>query len=377
MKIGINGLWMDSDPSGGAVTYLANLIENLGNIDKENSYTIYYAHSRALKNGYKLSPHFQARVLWPSSHWIEIPISLPLELIRRPIDLLHVPVLAPPVCPCPFVQTIYDLDWELYPEVFPKLKKYRLSKLVPLTAKKAIKIITISEFVKKCVVDFYGIPEEKITVAYPGINSQYRRIEDHKTIKKIRNKYNISGKFILYVGKLQARKNTPRLLKAFHILKREKRLPHKLVLVGRKTFLSSEIFTTIKELDLQDDVIITGIVPLEELPIFYSAAELFTFPTLSEGFGIPPLEAMACGTPVVASNAASLPEVVGEAGIMINPYKVEELAQAMYDVLTNDHLKKELISRGLKQVKAFSYKKMAEQVLNVYNEAFQIIKAGE
>jgi glycosyltransferase involved in cell wall biosynthesis len=363
---------MDKDPNGGCAAYLRHLIENLGYLDTENSYTIYYAHPRALNNRNYLSPQFKTRVLWPSSSWIEIPISLPVQLLFKPVDVLHAPVLGPPICPCPIVQTIHDVDWERHPNLFPRTIRLRLSKLVRLTAKKAKKIITVSEFVKKCIMDIYNIAEEKIVVTHHGIDPQYKPIEDPKAIENVRLKYNIDCRFILYVGKLQARKNIPRLLKAFYILKRERHLPYKLVLVGRKTWLSSDIISTLNELRLQDEVIFTGEVPLKELLLFYNAADLFVFPSLCEGFGIPPLEAMACGTPVVASNETAIPEVVGDAGILVNPYNVEELAQAMSDVLTSENLKKDLISRGLKRITAFSYKKMAEKVIEVYTEVFNM-----
>lgn len=367
MKIGIHALWADSDSLGGLATYLATLVANLGHVDRSNSYVVYYADSRTARNDY-VPPHFRTRVLWPPSSWIGIPISLPLELLSRPVDLLHVIAVAPPVCPVPFVQTIHDVDYELNPGFYPWSIRVRLSRLVPSTSRRARKILTTSEFSKKCITKFYGIPEEKIVVTYHGVHPKYRRVEDPDALRRLRSDYSIPDRFILYVGKIQARKNISRLLRAFHILKREWLFPHTLVLVGRRTWSSSEIMETLKELNLAEDVLFLGEKPIEELLLFYTAAELFVFPSLSEGFGIPPLEAMACGTPVVASNATSIPEVVGDAALLVNPFDVKELAQGMRDALTQDQLRSELISRGLKRVTMFSNRQLAEKTLEVYNE---------
>lgn len=369
MKIGIHSLWMDSDPHGGVATYLKTLLVNLGQIDKENDYRIYYTGPGSLSDREYLPARFHTQLLWPSSLWIEIPISLPLELLRRPVDLLHVLVVAPPVCPIPFVQTLNDVTFETHPEVYPKSIRWRLSRLVRMSARRARRILTVSDYSKKCIMEAYGVPEERIVVTYHGVNPRYRPVEDPEARERVRTRYSIPEKFILYVGKLQARKNIARLLRAFHILKRERQLPHKLVLVGKQTWMSSDMTTTVEELDLHDEVVLIGEVPLEDLVLFYNAAELFVFPSLCEGFGIPPLEAMACGTPVVASNATSLPEVVGDAGILVDPYDFTAMSQAMYDVLTSEDLRKELASRGLKRVSAFSSERMAEQVLEVYREA--------
>ena len=187
-------------------------------------------------------------------------------------------------------------------------------------------------------------------------------------MSEVRRRYAIGGPFILYVGKLQARKNLVRLVRAYNILRRDFGLAHKLVLIGKRTYLSDDIFAAVVELGLQQDVMVLGEVPLADLPLLHSASELFVFPSLSEGFGLPPLEAMACGSPVVTSNATSLPEVVGDAGIMVNPEDEGALAKAMRDVLTNSELRHSLIRRGLQRVQLFSNRRMAEGTLAVYEE---------
>jgi glycosyltransferase involved in cell wall biosynthesis len=371
MRIGIHALWSDRDPLGGLATYLATLIENLGRVDAENDYTVYYTHSSAIRSSDYLPSRFQKRILWPASRWFGLPVGLPLELMRRPVDLLNVLAVAPPICPVPFVQTLHDVDYLLNPGFYPSSIRFRLSVLVPYTARRAVRITTTSEFSKKCIVDYYGIPEEKVTVTYHGVSPIFRKIDDPEGVARFRAKHKLPERYLLYVGKIQARKNISRLLEAFHILKRERGLPHKLVIVGKRTFASAEIMQTLEKLDLQDDVVFTGEQTADELLYFYNLADLFVFPSLSEGFGIPPLEAMACGTPVVASSATSIPEVVGDAGVLVDPFDVRKLAAAIFDVATVESLREDLVARGFKRVGLFSNRRLAEQVVKVYTDAYR------
>lgn len=366
--IGLHPLWMDTDPNGGIATYWSCLTEHLAAIDQRHDYLIYYPDEEAKRRGAHLPAQFRSRVLSPASRWVSLPFSLPLELLRRPVQLLHVQSLAPPVCPAPFVQTINDLAWILHPEVFPALLRLRMELMCRRSARKARKVITVSEFSKKQLIEHYGLPPEKIAVTHHGVNNVYRVVEDRAAVSAVRGRYAIHGPFILYVGKLQARKNLTRLVKAYDILRREFGLTHKLVFIGKRTYLSDDIFATIQDLGLQREVVVLGEVPLAHLPLLHSASDLFVFPSLSEGFGLPPLEAMACGSPVVTSNSTSLPEVVGDAAIMVEPCDVGALAKAMRDVLTNSELRNSLIRRGLKRVELFSNRRMAEATLAVYDE---------
>ena len=366
IRIGIHNLWIDSDPNWSA--YYSGLIKGLGSIDQENDYTVYYPYGGSLRNISNLPARFTIRPLWPRSMWLQLPVSLPLELILRPVNVLHLNTVSPPVCPVPFVLTLNDLDFLLNPDFYPKAIHFRLSQLVPSSARRARKVFTASQFSKQCIMELLGLPAETIVVLYQGINPAHRVIEDPNLHRQIRSKYDLQGSYILYVGKLQTRKNIVRLLKALYILQREMHLDHKLVLVGAKSFSFSEILATIKSLDLEHEIRILGHVPLEDLVLLYNAADLFVFPSLSEGFGIPPIEAMACGTPVVTSNVTSLPEVVGDAAVTVDPQNVEEIARAIHRVLTTEQLKKELRERGLKRCTMFSDRRMAEQALEVYEE---------
>ena len=353
---------------GGIATYWNALFEHLGAVAPATRYTVYF-NDRAAMARAALPEGFRSRRLWPSTRWIEIPVSLPLELYRRPVDLLHAKTLAPAFCPVPFVLTVNDLTWETNPEVFPPAIRLRLSKLVPRSAHRARLVLAVSEFTKKCLMEFYGLDERKIVVTYHGISSIYRPVQDPAALERIRVKYKLPERFVLYVGKIQARKNLPRLLAAFSSLVRQGSLPHHLVLVGKRTWTSEETFASIDSLGLTSRVHVTGEVPLDELALLYAAAEVFVFPSLTEGFGLPPLEAMACGTPVISSNATSLPEVVGDAGVLIDPYDVDALARAILDVTSSERLRRELSEKGIARAATFSNRRMAELTHDAYEAA--------
>ncbi|MCC7154061.1 MAG: glycosyltransferase family 4 protein [Bryobacterales bacterium] len=365
-KIGLHPLWLDTDPNGGVATYWCELIRHFEELNGgRKHFTVYYPEAAERFRRRVCSQEIELRPMWPSSRWLEVPVGLPIELYRRPVDLLHVQSLAPPMCPVNYVQTINDLAWITNPEVFPPFLRWRLSTMCRWSSKRALKIITVSQFARRMLLEHYGLPEEKVVVIYHGVNQIYRPVRDPKHLEGIKRKFAADCPFALYVGKIQARKNLVRLVQAFKTVT-ERGMPHKLLLVGKRTYLSDDIFAEIAKLGLTERVQHVGEVSAEDLHLLFAAAELFVFPSLSEGFGIPPLEAMACGTPVVASNATSLPEVVGDAGLTVNPYDTAALADAMCAVLASEELRRRLSEKALRRAALFSNRRMAEQTLDVY-----------
>ena len=289
------------------------------------------------------------------------------KLRNYKFDIVHNPTQFPTIFRLKqkYIITVHDLIQFTLPQDRPG-RKIIFKLLFPRTLKTADKIIADSNSTKKDLMNYFNIPEEKIRVILLAADEKFKPLNNEET-KEVRQKYNLKFPFILYVGILEPRKNIPTLIDAFYKLKK-KNSPTKLVIAGKKGWKYKEIFETINKLNLQKDVIFTGYVPDEDLPALYNAADLFVFPSLYEGFGLPPLEAMACGCPVITSNTSSLPEVIGDAGIIVNPYDVDALADAMYKSLSNDGLREDMFKRGLERAKMFSWEKCARETLEVYEE---------
>jgi glycosyltransferase involved in cell wall biosynthesis len=295
---------------------------------------------------------------------------LPLKLRKYKFDIVHdLSQIGPFLFNLPFkrISTIHDLSAILFPETFDVFSVLLQKYVLPMTLKNVDVVITISENTKKDIVKYLKYPKEKIKRIYLGVDERFKPLE--KT-DNVLNKYNIISPYILYVGTLQPRKNITLFIKAFYKLKRNG-IEHKLVVAGGKGWKYKEIYKTINKLKLQKEVIFTGYVEDDDLPYLYNAADLFIYPSLYEGFGLPLLEAMACGCPVITSNTSSLPEVVGDAGIMIDPYNVDALVGAMREVLSNDNLRENMIKRGLERAKMFSWEKTARETLKVYKEVME------
>jgi glycosyltransferase involved in cell wall biosynthesis len=293
-------------------------------------------------------------------------LSMPHRLNNTDVDIIHNMSQSPTFFRFKRknIITIHDLTpfviWESHP--LSRTLIYRT--LLWRTLKFADKIIAVSEQTKKDLINIMTVPEEKIKVVYEAVNERFIQM-DKVYCRDSLIRYNITAPFILYVGTLEPRKNIPTLIKAFYKIKKSG-IDYKLVIAGKRGWDYKEIFDIIKNLRLQTDVIFTGYVPEEDLPILYNAADLFVYPSLYEGFGLPPLEAMACGTPVITSNVSSLPEVVGGAGVMVDPNCVDGLAKELNEVLKNDDLRKDLRAKGLERAKMFSWNKTAKETLSIY-----------
>lgn len=299
--------------------------------------------------------------------WHRLRLPLPVDLLIGRVDVFHSPdYVLPPVRHGKAVVTIHDLSFLRYPPgAEPSLRQY-LSRVVPQAAKRADLVLADSENTRQDVAELLGIAPAKVEVLYPGVDEAFKPVKDRKLLARVRERYGLSFPFILTVGTLEPRKNLTLLLKAYATLRAVGEEPHKLVIAGKKGWLYEGVFRTVRELSLEGDVIFTGFVPDEDLPALYSLAEVFVFPSLYEGFGLPPLEAMACGTPVITSSGSSLPEVVGEAGLMVSSANTEALAQAVRRVLSDSGLRQSLAAKGIRQARKFTWQRAAEQLLRIY-----------
>ena len=366
MKIGIISAQLNQQLTGvGNYTY--NLIKELNKLDTDEGFLflINYQNNTFFTNdGIIVNNPFPALKTYA---WHPYLIK---KLRRCKLDIIHNPAQIPTFFKSKkkYILTIHDITPFIFSEEHRLGRPLIYKLLLPRTLKTADKIITDSNSTKNDLINYFNIPEEKIRVILLAADEKFKPL-NNKEIREAKQKYSLNFPFILYIGTLEPRKNIPSLIKAFYKLKK-KTLQYKLVITGKKGWKYKEIFETIDKLNLQNDVVFTGYVSDEDLPALYNAADLFVYPSIYEGFGLPPLEAMACGTPVITSNTSSLPEVVGDAGIMIDPCNVDGLADAMYEVLTKAGLRANMIKKGLERAEMFSWEKCARETLEVYEEVY-------
>lgn len=270
------------------------------------------------------------------------------------------------------VVMVHDMTYKAYPETMDLSVKRILERNMIDTCKRADRIVTVSNFSKQEILKYIDVDPKKIAVMPCGVDhSKYHVIQDRKKIDNIKKKYKISGDYYIYVGTLEPRKNILFLIHGYMELKKRKKYIPKLVLAGKKGWMYEEIFNVVKKYNLESEVIFTGYLDDHEVPILLNGAIAFIFPSLYEGFGIPPLEAMACGIPVIVANRASLPEVVEDAGILIEPDDTENLVNSMWELYSNINIRNYYIDKGVLQAKKFTWEKSAQILKEVYQSLLE------
>lgn len=318
--------------------------------------------ARTVRAGYKS---------WRMAVWLGQFLRLGFERLVPGAELYHATEhLLLPLRRVPTVLTVHDLIYHLFPEYHKPLNYWFLNRAMPLFVQRARAIIAISESTKRDLIRCYGVHPDKITVVYEAAAPYFRPVSP-EAIAAVRARYGLPEGFILTVGTIEPRKNLPRLLDALQRL-RQKGDDARLVVVGSKGWLYEGFFRRLEELQLEDTVLLPGYVPDADLPAVYSAAMLCVLPSLYEGFGLPVLEAMACGTAVVCSRTSSLPEVGGDAVRYFNPTDVEEMAEAIAAVWRDEALRMEMGKRGLAQAARFSWARTAEETMAVYWRAMSL-----
>jgi glycosyltransferase involved in cell wall biosynthesis len=363
---------------GGNESYATNLIRALADVDRTNEYVLYVTTPEAVESFKDRWPNFQVHTTLPHTPLIRIPLTLSAELRRHPVDVLHVQFTAPPLCPCPVVVSVHDLSFEHLPETFKRRSRTQLRLTVRSSARRAAHVLTLSEHTRQDVAQTYGIPLESITAIPLAAPKHFGPVHNDKELQRVRHIYGIDGDYVLSVGSIQPRKNLSRLVRAFAALRNEQRNQSfpKLVLVGKCAWLFDETFQALRESGLGNEAIVTGYVPESDLPALYSGALCFVYPSIFEGFGLPPLEAMKCGTPVIVSNTTSLPEVVGDSGLQVDPFDVNSIASAIKKLLFDTDLRRELSARGQSRAQLFDWHDTARRTLAVYEEVVQAEKKG-
>jgi glycosyltransferase involved in cell wall biosynthesis len=338
--------------------YVQNLVDNLAKVGPKNEYLL-------------ISPKTNKDLSTPQ-RWIWDQIQFPRQAKRAKVDLLHQPCFSAPIFyRGKVVVTCNDLISIFFPENLPLASRLFYSKWEPYSYRRADHIIAISEHTKKDILALLKIPEEKITVIPLAASKEFRPIKSPKKLRSVQKKYKTGSDYILHVSTIEPRKNLPFLVRAYALAVREG-IDTKLVITGKKGWYYDNLFKLVDELNLQDKVIFTGYVADVDMPALYSGAKAFVFPSQYEGFGLPPLEAMACGTPVISSNTSSMPEVIGNAGILISPKDERVWARNIINVLKDKGLAKNMSGWGLRQAKKFSWAEAAEKTIEVYEKVLKL-----
>lgn len=358
-------------PVGGVQTSIVGLLKALARVAPDNEYIVFVTRS---EEELDLFPNIHQRVIGGLGVRLRLrlwaQLRLPSLLRAEQVQLVHfMKNLSIFGVPCPGIVTIHDLSRLRVPFGFSKLDILLWRTIQPYLLRSVSRIIAVSEHTKRDLILEYGLPAKKITVIYNGSDFlDGLPGEGRPALTRVRSV--LPPRFILYVGGMGAHKNLYTLIRAFFRLKAQGSFPHKLVIVGNRDhpFPDPRVSQLLHQ-PCREEVLFTGVVPDEELPSVYQAADLFVFPSLYEGFGLAPLEAMACGTPVIVSRRAALPEVVGEAGLYLDdPLDVEELAGLMARVLDSPEQQAEMKKRGLERARLFSWQRTAEAILQLYRE---------
>lgn len=385
MRIGIDARFLTHPQMGGFKTYTENLVAALANIDTDNEYVLYLDRSPSEQTKLSASSNFIYRIVPGMLPVLGMPwreqVGLSHQIMRDKLDLFHAPSLTAPLrLTCPLVVTIHDMIW-YFPEKFSNSKSRSVQRkmmewyyrLVPQFAiRHAAAILTVSQAAKESITQQFGLPVEKLFVTHEAASQVYGPVKDPQQIKAIRHKYKLTFEFILAIGSADPRKNISTLVQAYALLPPDLQNRYKLVIVWTHHFLTTKLAKQIEKLKLTNNVQFLKQVSNEDLVLLYNAASLFAFPSRYEGFGLPLLEAMACGAPVIASNNSSIPEIVGDAGLLVETEDVETLASTMVHVLTDETTQRQLIQKGFERAASFSWEKCAYQTVAVYKQALLI-----
>jgi len=370
-RIGVDAILFGTAQAVGIGRYTEELIRNIVELDTENKYHVILSSAS--------SPGFPIYAPNLSKTGVNIPHYSYSEQFKYPsiiknmdLDLIHYTNFNSPIFfnHVPSVVTIHDLTLWFFPgreqrSWFRRLI-YRL--VIKKTCQNAKQIIAITKKTKEDIVNILGINKDKITVVYEAVSKNFKVIKNQEKINKIKHKFGITKTCAVYVGQWREHKNVIRMIRAFSLLRRRYNIDCQLVMVGKIDNKYPQVQKTVKELNLGDDIIFTGYIPDSDLPYIYNGAQFFVWPSLYEGFGLPPLEAMACGVPVISSDASCMPEVLGEAAHYFDPLNVEAMAKIMADVAKSYSLRRELKLKGLRQVKKYSFRKSAKETLKVYDK---------
>jgi glycosyltransferase involved in cell wall biosynthesis len=347
----------------GNEVYVRNLLENYARLDRDSHFLAYVCSEYAAS---EVPNRFEKRLVSVNPF-----LRLGFDLTRRAIsdkpDLLHVQYTAPLYCPVPVVVSVHDVSYLERPEYFTTARRMQLQATVANTVRRAARVITVSEFSRQRILAAYDVNPENIAVIHNAVSPDFRPISSSSAFTAVSQNFGVQYPYILTVGDLQPRKNQIGLIQAFsQLMLNQPQLPHHLVLVGKPTWFAPKVYEAARQSPFADRIHFTGFVNDEDLLHLYNAAELFVFPSFYEGFGLPILEAQACGCAVATSDTSAMPEVADSAALLFDPTDQDALIRAMRDMLLDNELRQRMKRLGLKNAARFSWEKAAQQTLDVY-----------
>jgi glycosyltransferase involved in cell wall biosynthesis len=388
MRIGIDARFLTHPQPGGFKTYTESLVSVLARIDTENEYFLYTDRDFGDRIDLLANPNFHGRIVPATIPSIGVPwreqVSLARQVVKNQLDLFHSPCLTAPLkIRCPLVVTVHDMIWA-FPEKYSHSKslsvKRRLMELynrsVPKYAiRRANAIITVSHAARKSIEEHMRLKNGRLFVTHEAPNPLFKQVMDERAIAAIRARYNLPERFILAIGSADPRKNIRGLAQAYSLLPYDLKEQFRLVVVWTHSFLAGELSAFVDDLQISDHVHFLGNVSNEDLMWLYNIAALFAFPSLYEGFGLPPLEAMACGAPVIAADNSSIPEIVDDAALLFNAEDVNEISSVMKRALMNDSLRSSMSKKGLERVVSFSWERCGRETLAVYEDVLRLSRS--
>lgn len=356
----------------GIGTYVRNLVQQLARIDQNTEYVLLCREPDA---GFadQLGANFRTVVERAQPYSVSEQFRIPLALIQMHADLFHAPhYVLPPLVPCRSVVTIHDCIHLIFPQYLPSRLAYTYARASIWAAiRRAERVLTVSEASKSDILRCFDVPAEKIVVTYNAIDDRFLTEPPEADVVRTRERYQLAGPFVLYVGNIKPHKNLERLIEAFDQVRRQGFDQLTLVIIGDQITKLQGLRRAVHRHKLHKQVRFLGFVAPEVLSVLYRLARVFVFPSLYEGFGLPPLEAMASGTPVLSSNVSSLPEVLGDAALLVDPYSAEAIADGIVRLLTDEALRATLRARGLAKVREYSWEASVRKVREIYEEVAQ------
>ncbi len=369
MIIGVDASRAARGQRTGTETYSLELIKALADLTSPERQLRLYTPHPPHHSDWPNSPLVETRVIpWPRL-WTHL--RLALELQQHPPSVLFVPAhVLPLYCPPPAVVTVHDLGYRHYPEAHRPFDRWYLEWTTRRHCRVARHLVVDSQATKQDLIDFYGADPARLSVVYLGRDENLQPVEAPEIIAQTKARYHIEGDYLLYLGTLQPRKNLVRLIEAFQLALASLPQPGpKLVIAGPPGWLYNAIVGRVRQLGLTGRVIFPGYVAPEDKAALLSGALAYLLPSLYEGFGLPVLEAMACGTPVLTSNCSSLPEVAGQAARLVDPHRTDDIAAGLVELITNADLRRRLVERGLRQIQQFSWPHAARQVVEILEQS--------